>query len=181
MIRIVSGKYRGRRISAPKTLPVRPTTDRAKESLFNILNNQYHFSEVSALDLFSGTGNLSYELASRGCPKVVSVDQNRKCCAFIQETANSLGMEQINVVNAGAEEYLKRVNQRFDLILADPPYDYEDYSDLVELVLEKERISDDGVLVIEHDSRIKLSEFPGFIEVRKYGNSSFSFFGLVDN
>lgn len=181
MTRIISGKYRGRRINAPKSLPVRPTTDRAKESLFNILYNQFDFSETVALDLFSGTGNLSFELASRGCPLVVSVDQNRKCCSFISETAAALEMNQLEVITSAAEEFLRRANRRFDLIVADPPYDYQGYSELVGQILEKERLSDNGLLVIEHDSRIKLDQLPGFREVRKYGNSSFSFFGLAED
>ena len=176
MIRIISGKYRGRRIQAPKRLPVRPTTDRAKESLFNILNNRFSISDIKAVDLFSGTGNLAYELISRGCSSVLAVDSNKNCADFIKSTAEKLEMENISVIQSSAIEFLDRTSNTFDLILADPPYDYTDYEDLLEIVFARDLLTEGGVLIIEHDSRVDLSMLDHFDDNRRYGNSSFSFF-----
>ena len=177
MTRIISGKFRGKIIKAPGSLPVRPTTDFAKESLFNILNNHFYFDEIKALDLFAGTGNLSYELASRGCEDLTIVDQNHKCCQFIEETIAQLGFEESAVVHrSDALEFVKRDYRAYNLIVADPPYDYESYAELVEQVFFKKIIAKDGMLVIEHDSRGDLSELENFYESRKYGKVRFSFF-----
>lgn len=177
MIRVISGVFKGRRIQAPKNLPVRPTTDRAKEGLFNILANRFDFSEVKALDLFAGTGNLSYELASRSCESVVAVDSNRRCTEFINQTALKIGASAITTLRASATDFLSGTYLKFDLILADPPYDYEDYEELVERVFDREVLTAHGILIIEHDSKMALDELPNFRENRRYGNSSFSFFG----
>lgn len=177
MTRIISGKFRGKIIKAPGSLPVRPTTDFAKESLFNILNNHFYFDEIKALDLFAGTGNLSYELASRGCEDLTIVDQNHKCCQFIEKTIAQLGFEESAVVHrSDALEFVKRDYRAYNLIVADPPYDYESYAELVEQVFFKKIIAKDGMLVIEHDSRGDLSELENFYESRKYGKVRFSFF-----
>lgn len=158
-------------------MPVRPTTDFAKESLFNILNNHFYFDEIKALDLFAGTGNLSYELASRGCEDLTIVDQNHKCCQFIEKTIAQLGFEESAVVHrSDALEFVKRDYRAYNLIVADPPYDYESYAELVEQVFFKKIIAKDGMLVIEHDSRGDLSELENFYESRKYGKVRFSFF-----
>lgn len=179
MIRIISGLYKGRRLKAPKSLPVRPTTDRAKEGLFNILRNRIDFDQVSALDLFCGTGNLSFELASRGCEKVTAVDSNRNCIRFVEETAEKLGTESIVAVRSDVQQFLNRTGQKFDLVIADPPYDFDDYEGLVSLIMDKSILDTDGACAIEHDSRITLETLPGFSESRRYGNSSFSFFEKV--
>ena len=123
-MRIISGNYKGRRIIAPKKLPVRPTTDMAKESLFNILRNRYSFSTISVLDLFAGTGNISYEFASRGAKAITAVDANAGCARFIQQTSEQLEMN-INVIKADVYGYLSRAAEQHDLIFADPPYDFE--------------------------------------------------------
>ena len=177
MIRIISGEYRGRKIRAPKNLPVRPTTDRAKEALFNILGNRMIFEEISALELFSGTGNLSYELISRGCRSVTSIDSNKSCVAFIESTAGNLGLEGLSVYRSNAESFVAKDLKRYDLILADPPYDYEGYEELINLIFDSDILNSGGVLVIEHDSRIDFSEIEYLQDQRRYGNSSFSFFG----
>lgn len=180
MIRIISGTHKGRRIQAPKQLPVRPTTDRAKESLFNILNNRIDWAEISVLDLFSGTGNISYEFASRGCRNVVAVDTHPACTTFISKTANALELH-IQVVKQEVGFYLERNRQSFDVIFCDPPYDFtaEVLKNLVTQCLTGGHLKTDGILILEHFKQIDLSEIPGFQESRRYGQSVFSFFEVV--
>lgn len=176
-MRIISGLHKGRRISAPKQLPVRPTTDMAKEALFNILHNAYSFDELSVLDLYAGTGNISYEFASRGCNSVVAVDANQRCIKFIDETAKQLNLP-IRAVRQDALHYLERNTTRFDIIFADPPYDkpLEDFIRIRDLVIQKGLLKKKGVLIIEHSSRTDLSTLGNFDQQRKYGGSRFSFF-----
>lgn len=177
MTRIISGRFRGKIIKAPLNLPVRPTTDFAKEALFNILNNHFYFDEITVLDLFAGTGNLSYELASRGCPAITAVDLNHKCCQFMEKTASSMGFDDnMEVHRSDALEYVKRDYKVYDLIIADPPYDYSAYSDLVEQVFFRKILKEDGFLILEHDKDTDLSELENFYEMRKYGKVAFSFF-----
>ena len=127
-MRIVSGTHKSKRIYAPKNLPVRPTTDMAKESLFNILNNDYYFDEIRVLDLFSGTGNISYEFASRGTQQILSVDQNLNCIRFIQKTAEELGFKAITTLKADVFEFVTKHKQEYDVIFADAPYDIEGFN-----------------------------------------------------
>jgi 16S rRNA (guanine(966)-N(2))-methyltransferase RsmD len=174
-MRIVSGTHRGRNIKPPKNLPVRPTTDIAKESLFNILNNLVYFEDLKVLDLFSGTGSISYEFSSRGCKDVTSVEQNFKCVNFIKQTTEQLKMDGIKVVQANAFSFLKNSLQ-YDLIFADPPYNIGRYEELTELILNNKLLTDDGILIIEHPAEIQLSHFPGFTQLRNYGKVHFSFF-----
>lgn len=176
MTRIISGRLRGKIVRAPGNLPVRPTTDFAKESLFNILNNNFVFENIKALDLFAGTGNLSYELASRGCEDIVAVDLSNKCQQFIEKTAKELNFTGLKTRKANALDFLKREFREYDLIIADPPYDYEEYSELIEIIFTNKLLSKDGMLVIEHDSRGDLSESEFFFETRKYGKVRFTFF-----
>lgn len=176
MTRIISGRLRGKIIKAPGNLPVRPTTDFAKESLFNILNNNFHFENIKALDLFAGTGNLSYELASRGCEDIVAVDLSNRCQQFIEKTAKELNFTGLKTRRANALDFVKREYREYDLIIADPPYDYEEYDALIEAIFFHKIIAKDGMLVIEHDSRGDLSDSDYFHETRKYGKVRFSFF-----
>lgn len=176
-MRIISGKYRGKRVVAPKRLPVRPTTDMAKEGLFNILNNRYFFEKLNVLDLFSGTGNISYEFASRGVLHITAVDQNAQCVRFISQTAASLGSE-IKTVKSNALKFLGDTSQTYNIIFADPPYAFteKDCKAIVETVFTRELLSDEGLLIIEHAQQTNLSSLPNFQESRKYGSSVFSFF-----
>ncbi len=178
MTRIISGKFRGKRIQAPKTLPTRPTTDMAKESLFNILNNHFYFDEIKALDLFAGTGNISYELASRGCTDIIAVDSSHACVKFIDKITDEMETTGLFPVRSDVYEYLDREYHKFDLIFADPPFEFldEDYEKLASKVFEKNLLTENGMLVIEHQERIKLHDFANFKEDRKYGNIRFSFF-----
>ena len=176
-MRIISGTLKGRRITAPKKLPVRPTTDRSKEALFNILTNWVTFNEIRVLDLFSGTGNISYEFVSRGVEDIVSVDQNKFCARFIEQTSAELNLN-IDVICKNAFDFLKRPQQSFDIIFADPPYDllHESYLKLVNTVFENNQLRKDGLLILEHSEQIHLEAYPQFIQARKYGSNIFSFF-----
>lgn len=176
-MRIVSGKYKGKRLTAPKKLPVRPTTDMAKEALFNILNNRFYFDELNVLDLFAGTGNISYEFASRGTEKITAVDGHQGCVKYISKTAQELGFP-ISTIKSDVYQFLKGSPEKFDLIFADPPYgfDTEQFLKIVNLVFERELLPSEGLLVIEHSEQTDLSGHPKFSEQRKYGGSIFSFF-----
>jgi 16S rRNA (guanine(966)-N(2))-methyltransferase RsmD len=174
-MRIVSGTYKGRKIHTPKNLPVRPTTDLAKESLFNILNNRIYFDEIRVLDLFSGTGNISYEFISRGCTDVTSVEQNFRCTKFIKDTKSGLKMEGLKIVQANVFSFLKHAGS-YDLIFADPPYDFGRYEELTESILNNKLLNEGGILIIEHPRDINLSGFKGYAETRRYGKVHFSFF-----
>ncbi len=156
-MRIISGSLKGRRITAPKKLPVRPTTDRSKEALFNILNNWVEFSEIRVLDLFSGTGNISYEFGSRGVSNIVAVDQNKYCTRFIEETSTHFNLN-VAVVCKNVFDYLKKPHQSFDVVFADPPYDLpeEEFLKLVTLVFEGNWLKEGGQLVVEHSKTIQI-------------------------
>lgn len=182
-MRIVSGSHKGKRIVAPGNLPVRPTTDFAKESLFNILNNHYHLSGLHVLDLYSGTGNMAYEFASRGAASVVSVDQHAGCIGFISKTAQQLDMP-IETFKSEAEKFLsKTAPNSYDIIFADPPYDLvkEKLEALAMEVFNRKLLKEGGCLVLEHYSKIDLSDLPHFTEARKYGNAIFSLFFLPES
>lgn len=176
-MRIISGKYKGRRIVAPKKLPVRPTTDLSKESLFNILNHQFNFSELNVLDLFSGTGNMSYEFASRGSTPITSVDEDLGCITFIKKTAQEFDMD-INAIKSDVFKFLERSKAKHDVIFADPPYnlDQAQFEKIVTLIFERELISEDGLLIVEHSPHTKMDHLEHFSSSRKYGSSIFSFY-----
>jgi 16S rRNA (guanine(966)-N(2))-methyltransferase RsmD len=181
MTRIISGSFRGKQIRAPKNIPLRPTTDFAKESLFNILNNHYYLDEIKVLDLFAGTGNISYEFASRGCKQLTCVDKNPACIKFINKTFTELKVENYQAVQGHCLEYLKREFIEYDVIFADPPFDFEQYEELVNLVFLNNLLKENGLLVVEHQARLKLDALPNFIKFRKYGNVGFSFFAPEEN
>lgn len=176
MTRIISGKLRGRQVRAPQKWEVRPTTDFAKESLFNILNNHYYFDEITVLDLFTGTGNLALEFVSRGCPQVVAVDRESHSIRFIDQKVQEWDLDNLQTHRADALEFLKREYREYDIILADPPYAYEDYQSLVETVFLRNLLKSGGQLIIEHNSRKDLSALQNFQTRRKYGTVAFSFF-----
>jgi 16S rRNA (guanine(966)-N(2))-methyltransferase RsmD len=175
-MRIISGKFKSKRLQAPKKLPVRPTTDIAKEALFNILNNLYYFHEIAVLDLFSGTGNISYEFGSRGTEKITSVDENFGCIKYINQISDELELG-ITTVKSDVFKYLERTNTKFDVIFADPPYGFEDvlFEKIVELVFKNQLLDEGGVLIIEHSKFTKFNN-PLISYEKKYGGSVFSFF-----
>ncbi len=176
-MRIISGKYKGKRLTAPKKLPVRPTTDMAKEGLFNILNNTYSFSKISVIDLFSGTGNISYEFASRGTQEVTAVDAHYACLGYIKNIAKELDFP-IETIKSDVYSFLEKTNLKADIIFADPPYDFEEkqFLRIPELVFERDLLKEEGVLIIEHSKYTKIEDSPYFIKSRKYGGSVFSFY-----
>jgi 16S rRNA (guanine(966)-N(2))-methyltransferase RsmD len=177
-MRIISGKYKGKRLIAPKNLPVRPTADMQKEALFNILDNQYYFENLKILDLFSGTGNIAYEFASRGTNDITAVDSHYACVKYIDRINKELGFT-ITSIKSDVFQYLKRTPQQFDIIFADPPYDFskEKFKEIHELVFERNLLTvEKGLLIIEHSSKTDLSDLKHFINSRRYGGSHFSFF-----
>jgi 16S rRNA (guanine966-N2)-methyltransferase len=180
-MRIISGKYKSRRITAPKKLPVRPTTDIAKESLFNILNNHFYFDEVSVLDLFSGTGNISYEFASRGTQHITAVDQNFSCIKFINETAESFEMP-ISTIKSDVFKFLEKSKLKHNIIFADPPYNFEvdAFAKIPELIFLNQLLEDEGVLIVEHSKHTDLSHLDYFSYSKSYGGNMFSFFEIVN-
>jgi len=180
-MRIISGTYKGRTIQAPAKLPVRPTTDRAKEALFNYLQHRFEFDEVTVLDLFAGTGNISYEFASRGCKNIVSVDQNAGCCRFIKETSDQLGINSIAVNQADVFSWLQRNTTTFDLIFADPPYQLDKLKSLPSLIRQKAILNPDGLFILEHPAQQKFDAEAGFLEARNYGQSVFSIFTATES
>jgi 16S rRNA (guanine(966)-N(2))-methyltransferase RsmD len=157
-------------------LPVRPTTDLAKESLFNILDNHIYFDDIRVLDLYAGTGSISYEFASRGSQLVIAVDIHPRCVSFISETATKLGLSQLRAVRSSSIGFLNHCSEKFDLIFADPPYELEGVEDVIRLVFERQLLLDNGWLIIEHSQGRDFSSFPNFTQHRNYGKVNFSFF-----
>lgn len=175
-MRIISGKYKGKTIQAPKQLPVRPTTDFAKEGLFNIIENSFDINELSVLDLFCGTGNISFEFASRGAKNITSVDANNHCVRFVKETSNSLELKNLQLIKQDVFRFLKRATQQFDFIFADPPYQLKELVEIPDLIFKNNWLNDGGWFVLEHDKFVEFSKHPNFFQHRKYGNVNFSFF-----
>jgi len=177
-MRIISGNFKGKRITAPKKLPIRPTTDIAKEGLFNILNNRIHFQDISVLDLFAGSGNITYEFLSRGTKNITAVDQHYGCVKFIKETSQELE-GSVFTIKSDVFKYLEKVDGKFDIIFADPPYDFSNelFEKIVDLVFQNEFLEEDAVLIIEHSKHTEhLKNNSNFTEERRYGGSVFSFF-----
>ena len=175
-MRIISGKFRGRAINPPKNLRARPTTDFAKENLFNILTNLVDFEECTVLDLFAGTGSISYEFASRGVKSVTAVEINSVHHNFIRNTARDLGADNIFAVKANVFLYLKSCPKRFDIVFSDAPYDLESIEDVVDLVLSGNILEDDGIFIFEHSEKYNFENHPLFWQSRSYGSVQFSFF-----
>jgi 16S rRNA (guanine966-N2)-methyltransferase len=175
-MRIITGKFRGKQIRPPVNLPVRPTTDFAKESLFNILNNVVDMEGLRVLDLFAGTGSISYEFFSRGCDRVTAIDIDTRCVAFITKTAESMNAENLEAVREDVFSFLKHPFGEYDLVYADPPYDMEGIDTLPGLVLGSTLLTPEGLFILEHSRDHDYSEHPGFDQHRKYGNVNFSFF-----
>lgn len=176
-MRIISGKHKGKRLLAPKNLPVRPTTDFAKEALFNILNNYFDFHQISVIDLFAGTGNISYEFASRGTTQITAVEKDSGCVTYISQVSKQLDFP-IQTVKSDVYPFLQKTRQSVDVIFADPPYQFtqDQLEAIIHLVFENDLLQPQGLLVIEHPKQLDFTSHPYFMEERKYGGSKFTFF-----
>lgn len=180
-MRIISGKFRGKKIPVPVGLPVRPTTDFAKTGLFNILSARYNLSQLRVADLFSGTGSLTYEFLSRGCVEVTAVDRDPGCIRFIRRMLEDMKAPAgVTAQRSDALEWLKSTGDTFDLIVADPPFEHTPADEIIGLVLSRQMLRSGGLLVIEHASGNDLSALSGFREARRYGAVTFSFFGNLN-
>lgn len=175
-MRIIRGLHRGRQIFPPKNLPVRPTTDFAKEALFNILEHQYDFTDLEVLDLFAGTGSISYEFASRDCRSVTAVDSHQGCVTFMVETAKKLDFKNIKVFRSDVFKFLKHNKKPFHLVFADPPFNFEDLIMLPSFVLNNNILTNEGLFILEHPGSCDFSDHEFFMEHRNYGSVHFSFF-----
>ena len=181
-MRIITGKYKGRHFDIPRTFKARPTTDFAKENIFNVLVQYVDFDGAEALDLFSGTGSISLELVSRGCSRVVSVELDRDHHRFIQDcmkklTANSQEpIANIIPIRGDVFRFLKSCKQQFDFIFADPPYALKELATLADLVFERQVLKEEALFVLEHGKDYDFSEHPHFVEHRQYGSVNFSLF-----
>lgn len=179
-MRIVSGVCRGRIINPPKNFSARPTTDFAKENLFNVLANRYDFEDISVLDFFSGTGSISFEFASRGAKRVVSIEQSHIHQPFIAKCAKELKLDQIVSIKTNVFVYLKSCSEKFDIIFADPPYDLDGIDVLPDTIFSKNILTEDGIFIFEHSKLKDYSTHPNFFEHRVYGSVNFSFFKNID-
>jgi len=175
-VRIISGILRGKQIRPPGNFKARPTTDFAKESLFNILIHQYRLEEMDVLDLFSGTGSISFEFASRGARSVLAIEMEPLHYKFIQETVRKLQLEQLTVLRADAFRYLRKPVQSFDIIFADPPYDHPGLAEIPDLVLGTKILNEQGAFILEHPGNLSFTAHSRFQQQRKYGGVNFSFF-----
>lgn len=175
-MRIIGGRHKGLRLRPPTNLPVRPTTDLAKEALFNILHNQLDFDGLSVLDLFAGTGSITFEFASRGAARVQAVDQHGKCAKFIKDKATELGLAGVQAAKSDVVRFLGTKQTPFDVVFADPPYDWPMLPQLPGMVLDAGVLAPGGLLVVEHPSTRKLAAHPAWQDTRQYGYSSFSFY-----
>jgi len=175
-MRIISGSHKGRVLHPPEGLPVRPTTDMAKESLFNILNNYIDFEEVKVLDLFAGTGNISLEFASRNATVVLSVDVNGRCIDYISKMAAEFKFINLSAIRANVFAFLAHPAGSYDVIFADPPYDLENRERVPELIFENRWLVEGGWFILEHDKYISFKNHPYFADERRYGRIHFTFF-----
>ncbi|MGM0648677.1 MAG: RsmD family RNA methyltransferase [Bacteroidota bacterium] len=174
-MRIISGALKGRRIKPPAGLPVRPTTDMAKESLFNILMSR-DFTDDHVLDLFAGTAGVSLEFISRGCHSAAAVEQNQMCIDFIHHLKDKLQLDNLDIIPSNVFRFIPRCQEKFDIVFADPPYDLDELETLPDLVFAEEMINADGIFILEHDKRYHFNHHPHFSDHRRYGKVEFSFF-----
>ena len=176
-MRIIGGTLKGRPINPPAGYKARPTTDFAKEGLFNTLTGAWDFPETTVLDLFGGTGSISFEFASRGCPEVITVEMNPVNATFIKKTAAGLGLsDTIQVVHHNVFDFLGICTKRFDLVFADPPYALEGLDALPAKILGAGILKEDGRLILEHPAAYHFDGTPGFLREKHYGNVHFSWF-----
>ncbi len=175
-MRIVGGKYKGRIFKPNKRFTSRPTTDQAKEGLFNILENRYDFSDKVVLDLFSGTGSIAYEFLSRGCKQALLIEKNFTHVRFIQEVLEKLEVTNARVVKTDTFKYLHHCPEKFDIVFADPPFDLPHLAKIPEAVFSAGILNEGALFILEHPKEYSFSTHSNFSEIRKYGKVNFSFF-----
>lgn len=189
-MRIISGKLGGRTLKVANNLPVRPTTDRTKESLFNIIGNHFDFEGLNVMDICCGTGNISIEFASRGANFILAVDKDKRCVTALKQLVKTLNLNEITVIQGEIEAVLKPNFTKFglipqeieniDIIFIDPPYALPQQTEMVSKILEMNWLKPEGWLILEHSSLLSFEEVAGFWDCRKYGSSSISFFSPVN-
>jgi len=175
-MRIIGGRLKGQLIKLPQTYAARPTTDFAKEALFNILDNEYEFEDLKVLDLFGGTGSISYEFASRGASRVYCVDMAKPNVAFIRSEAARLGLNNVTPVHSNVFDFLPICKEKFDLIFADPPYAIDGLDGIPDKVLSQDILHPEMYFILEHGSEHSFKEHPNFVKEKIYGRVHFSFF-----
>ncbi|MCD7937963.1 MAG: 16S rRNA (guanine(966)-N(2))-methyltransferase RsmD [Tannerellaceae bacterium] len=176
-MRIITGKYGRRRFDVPASFSARPTTDLAKENLFNVISNLMDLEDAVGLDLFAGTGSISFELLSRGCSKVIAVEKNNNHAKFITKVAGLLKDENLTLIRGDVFKYLQTLSaNRFDFIFADPPYALRELAQIPEIILEKDALKEGGIFVMEHPKEYDFSALPLFYDHREYGSVNFSIF-----
>ena len=173
-MRIIRGKYGRRRFDVPKNITARPTTDFARENIFNVIENLIDIDGIEALDLFAGTGAISLELLSRGAARVTAVEKAMTQYAFIRRTAEQLGEQNLNLIKGDVFKFLAAPHEKFDFIFADPPYDLPRFGEIPQLVLQADILKPDGFFIIEHSRAFDFSTLPGFVDHRIYGSVNFS-------
>ena len=176
-MRVISGKHKGFRFNPPKNLPYRPTTDIAKSGLFNIIHNNWYFENKVVLDLFSGTGSITYEFASRGTTDITSVDLHPGCVKYLKDNIKKLGIEGVRAYRDDAFKFIAKYGRKADIIFAGPPYPLEkQIPSLPELVFEHEILKEEGWLIVETNHLVDLENHPKFSFKRNYGTTVFNFF-----
>ena len=175
-MRIIGGKLKGKIISPPENYRARPTTDFAKEGLFNVLNNEYEFEDLKVLDLFGGTGAIAFEFASRGASRVYSVEMTRENASFIKTEAERLGLSNVTMVRANVFDFLPLCREKFDIIFADPPYALEGLENIPDKIFEHDILHPGCYFILEHGDEHSFTSHPHFVKEKHYGRVHFSFF-----
>lgn len=178
-MRIVGGQYKGRYFTPGKKFNARPTTDLAKEALFNILQNRFYFDDLTVLDLFAGSGSIGYEFVSRGAKNVIFVEKNFSHLQFIRKVTSELDIKNAQIIRDDAFRFLKKFPGKFDIVFADPPYDLKQLDELPAAVFDSNVLNENGIFILEHPKEFNFSNHPNFTEIRSYGKVNFSFFAAT--
>lgn len=175
-MRIIGGKFKSKRFDPPKNIPTRPTTDFAKEGLFNIINNNFNFDNIKFLDLFGGTGSISYEFASRGCTDITTVEIYGRCADFIKKTVKELDIKGMHVVQADVFAFIENNHTTYDVIFAGPPYPLENLASIPDLIFKHNMVEGEGWFIMEHNPNHNFEKHPNFAKSKNYGTTIFSIF-----
>lgn len=177
-MRIIRGKYGRRRFDVPQNISARPTTDFARENIFNVLENMVDFEGLTALDLFSGTGAISFEFLSRGCDSVTCVEKSNTQYNFIRKVRDMLNAKNLTVVKGDVFKFVETTGQKYDIIFADPPYDLTNFADVPKAILDSKMLKEDTIVIVEHSKAYDFSDLPHFSQHRVYGSVNFSIFKM---